>query len=145
MCEKSNKKVVRSAVKNALNRLRQDGFSALKLPERQFLAVFLMHEEIRNGGIFQWFTNPYSDYAAAALDFLRNSGDEERLDVLTKASALFPAGKIPPTTKERHACVASWTDGKIQSLESLDEQYYKCCSNIYEGMALFASKGCLKE
>jgi hypothetical protein len=125
---------VAAAYRNALTHEREVGFGELPSNEKELVATVLMHEEIRNGGFLQWFTNPHSDFASYAVQFLRRIGAYNRLHLVEVACAQFPDRRIPPTQAERWACVSEWTTDRINNLSAIDQQYYGLNGDLYDDM-----------
>jgi hypothetical protein len=126
---------VAEAYHRALDREQVVGFDALDDSEKELIATLLFHEEVGNGGFHQWFTNPHSDRAAYAIRFLTRVGAGQRLRLIKRASALFPGGRIPVTSEERWVVAQNWSEQDIESLESIDDEYYAIERDIYEDLA----------
>jgi hypothetical protein len=127
------------ACRTALARERNVGFAELEPREKELIATLLMHEEIRNGGFAQWFTNSHGDYADYAIRFLERVGAHERLRLIAMASAVFPSGKIPPTWQERRTCASHWTKDDFRKFDPIDTAYYAIDRDIYDDMVTLVS------
>ena len=114
--------------------MKKTGFDALRPDERELVGTVLMHEEIRNGGFLQWFTNSFSDYAPYAIRFLRRIGARDRLRLITKASGIFPKRRIPATQQQRRAFARKWTKAQIEGLEPINDEYYAIKRDLYDDM-----------
>lgn len=105
------------------------GKETLSAPERQFLAVYQLHTDVNNGGFYGYFGNSAGDLVNDALLGLRNMGADRILDILKKACAFFPSGKVPATQGEREALFRSSAEDSARNrfqdaFETLDREFY---------------------
>lgn len=125
------------AYQRVLDKVESSGlaFEALSKAEKQILAVVLFREEVSNGGLLQWFINPYGDYVSTVLEFLTEHGCEAHLHLIRRIERLCPEGCIPNSQVERQSIAAEWNEDTLKKLDAWTDEYYGLKEDLYDSLA----------
>jgi hypothetical protein len=96
----------------------------------------VMNSEIENGGVHQFFSNSSGDLAEDAKAGLKEIGAKRVLDVLRKASEVFPKGVVPADRETRNDILEEHEDEEGDAFwkrfDNLSREYYKARQELYE-------------
>ena len=126
------------AIESALDaKATRLGPASLTSEERMILAVEALEREVNNGGYHQFFINSSCAYAGEVESALRAIGCPGHADIARRAiDALAIDG---PITAESVEMVASeCSDELLDTLDSVDQEYYACEESIEERLFTFA-------
>jgi hypothetical protein len=114
-------------------------FRRLSKPEQVFFCIWELESQVNNGGLNQYFFNS-GEYTSETITALEEIGAFYTADLLRKAVALFPGGKVP---KEWRACqeiVTAMDDATDKKLDELDVLFYEYKDNLSELLYDFTQK-----
>ena len=100
-------------------------FRSIRPEVGHLYAAYWCHEEVCNGGLFQFFHNPTGLMAPEALEGFRAIGAAVWADVLAEAMTFFGT-PYPRDWEKRIALMPSWEDraGGQLLFDSLDKKFF---------------------
>lgn len=142
MNDKSDYDLVDKVFGDVCDKVDEVGFENLSKPEQYIWAIYLLTEEVRNGGFHQYLSNSFSDDALVALEGLQEVGATEVANVCKELFALLPGGKPAPTQEERQDQLdavddAMGEDAFDERRWQLEERFYGLLDDLHERMVAF--------
>ncbi|MBV9124837.1 MAG: DMP19 family protein [Planctomycetes bacterium] len=117
-----------------LHLYQRKGASGLTEPQLDYLTLYWLDAEVRNGGFSQYYFNSSGELAPYAVKAARSVGAPELAKIIQEANALF--GKNgPDPDREKRMDQLSKID--LQTLGELDNRYYQCTENLSEILPRF--------
>jgi hypothetical protein len=90
--------------------------------DRALQAIFVLHGQVRNGGLLSALDYVEPDDYARAVDGFAYFGQDAVADALTRAYAIaFPGGPLPAETREQHTM--DLPESVHEEINALDERY----------------------
>ena len=111
-------------------RIDSEGFDSLTSYERQAFAVSWLFIEAFKGGLHQFFFNEAGRLADDAVRGLEMVGADRHADILQRAIALFPDGRIPHDLVKRRGLLTSLPD-EIQwdRMDTLTKEFFQMAAD----------------
>jgi hypothetical protein len=101
-----------------------DEMDKLTEQQKQFYYIQCLEREINNGGFNQYFFNSSGNFAQKTIHSLRTIGANKTADILQKAIAQFPNGKVPEDRTERQEVLEQIQETADPVWEELDKMFY---------------------
>ncbi|MFN0020396.1 MAG: DUF4375 domain-containing protein [Pirellulaceae bacterium] len=101
------------------------GPASLTQPQRNYLAVVSLDDEVNNGGFSQYFFNSSGDDWQTALSGLEEMGSKERLAMFKEALAKFDKSSPSESRNQRMDQLAKIESGKDSVFDELNTRYFK--------------------
>jgi hypothetical protein len=100
-----------------------ESLDSLTAAERDIILMHYLEAEVQNGGLWQWYYNPFGDYARETANALRKVGGKKHAEIIETANSLFgPAG--PSSDREtRQRELAAWSDDQAERLSRLEGKF----------------------
>ena len=111
------------------------GFDGLTDAEKSMFGLYWLFAEANNGGVHQFFFNDSGSLAGEALRGLEMVGAVETADILRRAVAAFPNGRVPADQQERRSLMEELDGGDDALTERLGEltaELYACREDVAE-------------
>lgn len=105
-------------------------FEDLFEPEKVFMSVWILRNEVNNGGFAQYYENSYSENAEFAVTALRALGAHETAGILERANAIFPGARPPRDQTRRNEMLAENWQQVRTLLEDLDTEFFQDPDNL---------------
>lgn len=106
-------------------------FHRLSKPEQVFFCIWQLESQVNNGGLNQYFFNT-GEYTNETIAALEEIGALYTADLLRKAVALFPGGKVPEDWKTCQNIITAMDEATNQQLNELDILFYEYRDNLSE-------------
>ena len=114
-------------------------FHRLSKPEQVFFCIWQLESQVNNGGLSQYFFNT-GEYTNETIAALEEIGASDTAELLKKAVALLPDGKVPKDWKIRQEIITAMDEAARQKLGELDGLFYECRDNLSELLYDFTQK-----
>jgi hypothetical protein len=102
----------------------KEDFASQSIPQKVFSAIWAVESEVNNGGFSQYFLNSSSETAAFVEEALDTIGAPKTADICRRAIACaFPDG-LPATKEGISSAAADFSDGVLEELEPLDQEFF---------------------
>lgn len=105
----------------------------LSIFEREYLCIAHFDAEVRNGGLAQFFTNPYGKTYARVLQALRSIGAEAQASLIDEFLSHVPEG-INPGDRNQMGTFLFGPGCPAESLDHLNDQYYDLSESMEASM-----------
>ena len=106
-------------------------YDKLSTPEQVFLLIWELESEVNNGGFHQYFYNSSGALAPNVVSALKILGAEATADIAQQAfNAVANAITSWSSDADRQASINRLSSGVRQTLENLDQEYYKCPEDL---------------
>ena len=118
---------------------KQD-FADQSTPQRVFSSIWALESEVNNGGFSQSFLNSNCETAPFVAEALETIGAARTADICRRAiTTAFPAG-LPSNPDVISAAAADFSDELMESLGSLDNEFFAYPDNLTDLLFAFVSK-----
>lgn len=109
----------------------------LQLPVRHVMEVMTLESQVCNGGLSQYFFNPYGDNWRVAFDGLVAMGAIRSAEVLEEAAAALGKGVADTGRKKRIDAYAKMSDDREKVLDSLSSELWDDSEKLYARIARY--------
>lgn len=100
-------------------------------PQKNFYYIESLAREVHNGGFAQFFENSDGEFAHEALEALRIIGAQYTAELVQKALALWPKGKVPKDRIEREELLEKMGEKIFDEWDKLDQKFYTLKEDLY--------------
>jgi hypothetical protein len=118
--------------------VERDGIAGLSDAEAGIFSIYWFVAETNNGGMHQFFFNDSGQLAVSALRYLEQIGAAKTADILRRAIALFPGGKVPTDQEERRETLLAM-DEECVLFDPLTDELYSCGEDVNEFHQAYAT------
>jgi hypothetical protein len=116
------------------------GYETLSQPERVFLCVWDLEDEVNNGGFDQYYFNSAGDHALDTVRALETIGAKRTAELVKTMNNLFgPAGPSPDRFK-RQDQLSGLRSSTAKQMNDANNRFYKYEDNLEELLTAFVSK-----
>ena len=115
-------------------------YEELTAAEKVFVSVWELEAEINNGGFNQYFFNSSGDNARHCVAALERIGAKNFAALVKQANSVFENGEPPTDSGIRQPLVESFSEEQKNSLDQLDQQFFKYPDNLTELLFDFVEK-----
>ncbi len=102
-----------------------DRIELLSGPQQVFLFIENLEREINNGGFNQFYFNSAGDFSHETVEALQTIGAVKVAEIVRRANAQFPHGKVPGDQEERREVLFEIEDKADLVWEECDQSFYK--------------------
>lgn len=118
----------------------KEDFANQSIPQKVFSAIWAVESEVNNGGFLQYFENHSCETAPFVVEALDTIGAPRTADICRRAIAMvFPAG-LPSAPEEISSLAGNLSDDTIQSLETLDDEFFRYPHDLTDLLFAHVSK-----
>lgn len=96
----------------------------LTLPEQVLRVIWQLEGDVNNGGFDQYYFNPWSEFAFAAVDAFKAVGADRTADIVARANAVFPCDHPPRNRALRIKLQNALPEAAFATLDALDKEFY---------------------
>lgn len=149
------RKTIRSQVilwEDLVIKFEDNGFDSLLPSQQIYFAVSLLLGDVSNGGLYQYFHNPSSDYIYVALEGIKILEAYKTLAIIERAIALFfPYGQVPDNCMERRAMLPKHSFREkeepewVKIEEELNHEFFEDPEAIADRLEAYAERNNLYE
>jgi hypothetical protein len=108
-----------------LRRLFVRAAAGLTPDERDLVLVWVLHLDVSNGGLHEYFFNSAGDAALATREALIRLGAAERAKILDCAFTAFPGSKPSADREQRNEQLARRGKRQFDVFNELDDAWYR--------------------
>lgn len=126
--------LIRASVRE---RKEAEGFESLLEPLRHYWRVSILHGEICNGGIAQYFTNSSGEEYREDLASLKAVGAWKQFDILQRWLGSLP-NRIDPADRRQVGLYVFGTPEALAVEEELSQEYFRVTDAFNEALVAFA-------
>jgi hypothetical protein len=120
-------------------RFGKEEFGQQSFPQKVFSAIWAVESEVNNGGFSQYFLNSSAESASFVAKALETIGAPKTASICNLAiNTAFPKG-LPPTAESISSLAADFSDEILESLESLDQEFFAYPHNLTELLFAYVS------
>ncbi|QNN24642.1 DMP19 family protein [Planctomycetales bacterium ZRK34] len=116
------------------------GHENLSQPERVFLCVWRLEDEVNNGGFDQYYFNSSGDQVHNAATSLEAIGAKHTASLVRQANALFGEAGPSPNRSIRQDQLDALSDAAMDILNELDDEFYKYVDPLDELLQAYVSQ-----
>ena len=121
-------------------RFGKEEFAQQSLPQQVFSAIWALESEVNNGGFSQYFLNGSAESASFVVKALETIGAPKTASICNRAiTTAFPKG-LPSTAETISSVAADFSDEILESLESLDQEFFAYPHNLTELLFAYVSE-----
>jgi len=121
-------------------RFGKQDFANQSTPQKVFSSIWALESEVNNGGFAQYFVNSSCEIASFVAEALDTIGAPRTADICRRAIArAFPAG-LPSTPSDISTAAADFSDEILDSLETLDGEFFEYPHNLTDLLFCYVSK-----
>lgn len=128
---------VQDAYAVVMDRYERAGPGGLSEPQLDYLTLWWLDADVRNGGFTQYFFNSTGNLAGHAATAAEAAGAFEAARIIRKAVALF--GRAGPAA-DRDERMEQLSTIESATLAELDTEYYVCSDDLRELLPLYAAR-----
>lgn len=114
------------------------GFDRLNPVQQNYLAVWEIDAEVRNGGFLQYFSNSYGAHVYVALRALNAMNAHAAARIVEEAIAAFGAGGVPADRNQRNDVLSTLIPTDQSPFDALDGRWYADEDHLLVRLARYA-------